>query len=142
MLIDRTVAVGGVIVGLVGTGIVVLWPEKRWLGWVFIGLGLVIALISIVWTLAVSHARREFNQSHSKFAAMPIPSPQLISTGIDFKPHIEVKPTFNQTQTPSPEQSQRQRDLARFKNTKLNFSMPIGRIRRCSDIRINSRNLA
>ncbi|HXI24045.1 MAG TPA: hypothetical protein VNG71_09220 [Pyrinomonadaceae bacterium] len=66
--IDRAVAVGGVTIGLIGTGIVVLWPEKRWLGWVFIGLGLLIALLSIVWALAVWHARKEFEHEHEQSA--------------------------------------------------------------------------
>lgn len=42
-------------IGLVGTGIVVLWPGKRWLGVVFVALGLLIGLVAIVvWAVARS----------------------------------------------------------------------------------------
>jgi hypothetical protein len=60
--IDRAVGVGGVSVSLIGTGIVVLWPDKRWLGWVFIGLGMFIAVLAMVWALARWHTRQEFER--------------------------------------------------------------------------------
>jgi hypothetical protein len=94
--LDRSVGIGGVAIGLVGSGIVLLWPEKRWLGWVFISMGLLVALVAIVWALAVSHARKELEGKHSNPA--PIPAPQMPQSGIDFKPHIEVKPVFNHSQ--------------------------------------------
>ncbi|MGZ8843374.1 MAG: hypothetical protein ACXW18_06905 [Pyrinomonadaceae bacterium] len=94
-------------IGLVGTGIVVLWPEKRWVGWVFIGLGLLIALLSIVWALAFRYARKEFEMSRPSPSAIPTqqPTQNLTQTGIDFKPHIEVKPTFTQSQEQSEKKS-------------------------------------
>jgi hypothetical protein len=53
--LDRTIGVGGIVITLVGTGIVVLWPNKRWLGGLFIALGAAIALVAIVvWALAKS----------------------------------------------------------------------------------------
>src|SRR5437899_38528 len=96
MSIDRTVGVGGVTIGLVGTGIVVLWPEKRWLGWVFIGLGLLIAFVSIAWTLAVWHTRKQLEERHVNSAA--VPAPQVTQHApIHFAPVIS--PSFNQSQS-------------------------------------------
>lgn len=69
--IDRSVGVGSLVIGLIGTGIVVLWPEKRWLGWVFLALAFLILLIAIVWALAVRHARKELQQHNSSLSIMP-----------------------------------------------------------------------
>lgn len=44
-------------IGLIGTGIVVLWPNKRWLGGVLVALGLIIALAAIV-VWAVTRSKR------------------------------------------------------------------------------------
>jgi uncharacterized protein (DUF58 family) len=103
MSIDRAIGVGGVSIGLIGTGIVALRPDKRWLGWAFIALGLLIALFAIVWAAAVRHARKELEKTQKKDAwrrnAEVIMTPQMAQTGIDFKPHIEVNPVFNQTQS-------------------------------------------
>jgi hypothetical protein len=63
--IDRAVGVGGITVGLIGSGIVVVWPDKRWLGWIVIGLGLLIAAFAVVWALAGWHARKEFERDRS-----------------------------------------------------------------------------
>jgi len=69
MSIDRAVGVGGVSIGLIGTGIVALWPDKRWLGWVFIGVGVFIAVLSVVWALAVRYAHKQFESSAVEKAA-------------------------------------------------------------------------
>ena len=50
---------------LAGTGIVVLWPDKRWLGWIFLSAAGLVALIGIVWAVARWHARKEFEREHS-----------------------------------------------------------------------------
>lgn len=106
MSIDRTVGVGGVTIGLIGTGIVVLWPDKRWLGWVFIGLGLLIAVLSIVWALAEWHARKEFEARPSPAS---IPTPQ-ITQNAQISPNINITPVFapNFNQSQTQEQSQTQ----------------------------------
>lgn len=36
----------GLILGLIGVGIQMLWPEQKWLGWVFIGLAAAVTLAS------------------------------------------------------------------------------------------------
>ena len=105
--IDRTVGVGGVTVGLIGTGIVVLWPDKRWLGWVFIALGFLIAVLAIVWTLAVYYTRRELEADQKKPAwireAELINAPITNTNNPIFAPVFA--PSFNQSQAQTQEQS-------------------------------------
>jgi len=118
--IDRTVGIGGVTIGLIGTGIVVLWPQKRWLGWAFIGLGVLIAVVAIVWALAVRHARKEFADRHRE--ALPSPTAQLTQNALinpQFNPVIApvFAPNFNQAQ--AQEQRPRINDPSRYKNTKI-----------------------
>jgi hypothetical protein len=55
--LDRAIGIGGIVIGLVGTGIVVLWPNKRWLGTVFVGLGFAIAFVAIAWAVSRSKKR-------------------------------------------------------------------------------------
>ena len=42
----------GLILGLIGVGIQMLWPEQKWLGWVFIGLGIAIGFGVVIWIWA------------------------------------------------------------------------------------------
>lgn len=89
------------ILGLIGTAAQFLWPNQRWIGWAFIGLAVLIAFGVVVWALAIRHAHKQ-----GVLSSTEKPRQQMTQTGIDFKPHIEVNPTFTQTQ--SQEQSQRQ----------------------------------
>jgi len=80
--LDRTIGVGGIVIGLVGSGIVVLWPNKRWLGWVLIAVGLIIGLVAIaVWVIA--RTRRpdpnevKFHELQKKLADLQSLSPKL-----------------------------------------------------------------
>jgi hypothetical protein len=89
--IDRAVGVGGVTVGLIGSGIVVLWPDKRWLGWVLIGLGLLIAAFAVVWALARWQARKEFERELPIASISPVRQ-QLNQTA---SPHNEQRNEFS-----------------------------------------------
>jgi hypothetical protein len=114
MSIDRTVGVGGVTIGLIGTGIVVLWPDKRWIGWVFIALGLLIAVLAIVWALAAHHTRRELEADQKKPAW--IRDAELINAPITNTNNPIFAPVFAPSFSHSPTQSQRQqqtRDVPR-----------------------------
>jgi cell envelope opacity-associated protein A len=93
--IDRSVGVGSAVIGLIGTGMVVLWPEKRWFGWLFLAVALLIASGTIIWALARRQVIKEYERERPLAASNP--AQQMTQTGIDFKPHIEVNPVFNQT---------------------------------------------
>lgn len=102
MSIDRAVGVGGVSVGLIGTGIVVLWPDKRWLGWVFIAVGSGIGVLAVVWALARWHTQREFENRHSSTPPVLLPAQQLTqSPTINNSPTINVGP-FTQSNQSEP----------------------------------------
>ncbi len=60
--VDRTIGIGGIVIGLIGTGIVILWPNKRWLGWAFIALGLLIALVAIAMWAVIRLRRPDPNE--------------------------------------------------------------------------------
>jgi hypothetical protein len=101
----KTVGIGeavGLILGLIGMGIQMRWPEQRWLGWIFISAGIAIGFGIILWVVAQRFALREFTQS----TITQSPAFPTQTGGIDFKPHIEVNPVISQTQ--SKEQSERQ----------------------------------
>ena len=59
--VDRVIGVGGLVLTLIGSGIAVVWPDKR-LGWIFIAAGLLIFLFAVVWVVARWHARKEFER--------------------------------------------------------------------------------
>lgn len=80
--LDRTIGIGGIVIGLVGSGIVVLWPDKRWLGSVLIAVGLIIGLVALaVWVIA--RTRRpdpnevKLHELQKKLAALRSLSPKL-----------------------------------------------------------------
>jgi MFS superfamily sulfate permease-like transporter len=80
--LDRTIAIGGVVIGLIGTGIVVLWSNKRWLGGVLVALGLIIALAAIVvWALTRSKRtdpdEAKLQELQRKLAELQALSPEL-----------------------------------------------------------------
>jgi hypothetical protein len=105
MSIDRAVGIGGVSIGLIGTGIVALWPDKRWLGWVLIGVGGLIAIVSIVWALAIRHARKQFKSPPvgEKIASASLT--QIANAHSEFNPKNEFSPKIeihqNQSQAPT-----------------------------------------
>lgn len=97
----------GIGIGLIGTGVQWWWPDQRWLGkWLVIG-GVSVVVIAIVAAIVRALTIREYERQHPSLPSVA-PSQQLSQTGIDFKPHIEVNPVFNQTQAQSQEQSQKQ----------------------------------
>jgi len=79
---DRTIAIGGIVIGLIGTGIVVLWPNKRWLGGVLVALGVIIALAAFVVWAATRSKRTDPNEAklqelQRKLAELQSLSPEL-----------------------------------------------------------------
>lgn len=79
---DRTIAIGGIVISLVGSGILVLWPDKRWLGWVLIAVGVLIGLIALVtWTITRSKKAHpneaKLQELHKKLAELQSLSPKL-----------------------------------------------------------------
>src|SRR5258708_7191598 len=71
--VDRAVGVGGLVLTLIGSGIAVIWPDKR-LGWFFIAAGLLIFLFAVVWVVARWHARKEFDREHEEPASRRSPT--------------------------------------------------------------------
>jgi hypothetical protein len=95
----------GIGIGLIGTGVQWWWPDQRWLGkWLAIS-GAAVVVIAIVAAIVRALTIKEYERQHPPFPTA-LPSQQLSQAGIDFKPHIEVNPVFNQTQ--SREQTQEQ----------------------------------
>jgi hypothetical protein len=93
----------GIGIGLIGTGVQWWWPDQRWLGkWLVIG-GVSVVVIAIVAAIVRALTIKEYERQHPPLPAA-LPSEQLSQTAIDFKPHIEVNPVFNQTR--SQDQSQ------------------------------------
>jgi hypothetical protein len=81
------------ILGLIGVGIQLLWPEKRWIGWIFIGLALVIAVGVALWALA----QRLALQNHPSSFPDSRPVEQTVKNVGN--PKIEVNPSFTQSQS-------------------------------------------
>lgn len=52
MSFDRVLAVVSIVFGLAGTGIALLWPTRRWVGWGFIVTAVAIAVLAGIWALA------------------------------------------------------------------------------------------
>jgi hypothetical protein len=102
MSIDRAIGVGGVSIGLIGTGIVVLLPDKRWLGWVFIAVGSGIAALAVLYAIAKWQASKEYERAHPRVGTgTPQPSQQLTqSAPINNSPVFApvFAPSFNQEQ--------------------------------------------
>lgn len=87
--IDRAVGVGGVVITLIGSGVAVLWPNRR-LGWIFTGAGLFVFVLAMVWMLAKWQARKELEKERAPVgAAVPAPSQHLTQTA---NPHDEFNP--------------------------------------------------
>ena len=80
--LDRAIEIGGIVIGLVGTGIVVLWPDKRWLGLVLITVGVLIGVVGIVvWALTRSKRpdpnEAKLQELQKKLAQLQALSPKL-----------------------------------------------------------------
>lgn len=88
----------GIAIGLIGTGIQWRWPEQKGLGAWLIGMGCALLVIAIVAALVRSMTIKEYERQHPALSSALPSSQQLTQTGIDFKPHIEVNPVFNQNQ--------------------------------------------
>ncbi len=59
MSLDRALQVGGVVVGLIGGGLAVVYPTK-WAGLSLVGLGILVLLGATIWALASRHGVNEY----------------------------------------------------------------------------------
>ena len=81
--VDRALGVAGMVATLIGTGLIWLYPEKRWIGWIFVSSG-VIALLIYVIHLIVTSNKKERPQSQ-----------QLPEGGIHIYNNPNISPTFS-----------------------------------------------
>lgn len=75
---------------LVSSGVLYLWPDKPWLGYGGIGLGLLVFLLAATWEIARHFVRKEYENHHS---VTGIPTQQLTQTANprnEFNPKIEI----------------------------------------------------
>jgi hypothetical protein len=59
MSIDKATGVGGVVLGLIGTGVAWLFPSQRWIGWLFLIAGLLVFAFAIGWAIASHHTTKQ-----------------------------------------------------------------------------------
>src|SRR5882672_842299 len=79
--IERWVA--SLVLGTAGTGIAILWPTHRAVGWAFLIAAGAIGIIAVVWALARWHARKEFEREHEREQpASRLPPIQTQSTDV------------------------------------------------------------
>ena len=50
-MFERQLTLLGLVVALAGVGITILWPSKRWVGWAFLGAGILVAVGDGAWSL-------------------------------------------------------------------------------------------
>jgi hypothetical protein len=86
---------GGYYHWAIGSGLIVVWPNKRWLGWMFIAIGTLIALLVAVWTVAVWHAKTlgEHTRPRTIPVATEVPPQTPITNSPVFAPVFA--PTFS-----------------------------------------------
>jgi hypothetical protein len=90
----------GLILGLIGVGIQMLWPEQKWLGWVFIGLGVAIGVFLLIWMWAQHVAVREIQKGQSlSLSQVPANQTQSQYAPISFAPVLNQITTQTQTQS-------------------------------------------
>jgi hypothetical protein len=95
--IDRMLGVASLVLGLAGTGIAILWPTHRGVGWGFLIAAAVTALIAGVWVISRRYALKEYQSQVPQPGARGIPAPAqtLNQTGIS----IFNAPNFSQSQS-------------------------------------------
>jgi len=84
-------------IGLIGSAILYLWPDKRWPGWATMALGVAILFGAILWEMARHFTLKEFNRQHPALPSA-LPSQQLTHTANthnEFKPTNTFQPTVN-----------------------------------------------
>jgi hypothetical protein len=81
--VDRALGVAGMVATLIGTGLIWLYPEKKWIGLVFVSLGVVALLIYVIHLIVTSN-KKERPQSQ-----------QLPEGGIHIYNNPNISPTFS-----------------------------------------------
>src|SRR2546423_2755834 len=99
----RIAEVVGLGTSLIGSGVLYLWPDKSWLGWIVIALGGVVLFTGAVWEIARHFAFKDVARQSG--TQSPAASHHLTQTApIHFAPVIS--PSFNQSQSQEQQQIQ------------------------------------
>jgi hypothetical protein len=130
----------GLVIGLIGTGVQLLWPEQRRLGLILLIVGSVIAFAWIIWTVAQWAALRQKPQpSGSRIGGEAAPEQlnqqQALHAQMQNRaePHTTIAPVFNvgTIQQNAENVRQIQENLARqsYSQPHIEFTNPVIRTR-------------
>src|SRR5436309_7293544 len=97
MSVDRGLGVASLILGLAGTGIALLWPTHRWVGWAFLVGALSVAVLGGVWALARYQTIKEYGSGRPSPAPLHSAYAEAVRGGI----HLNVG-TISQQATQQP----------------------------------------
>jgi hypothetical protein len=133
MSVDRTLQVGGTVIGLIGGGLLLLFPNARWVGWSSVGLGVAVLVGATLWVVASRHGVSEYRLKHdvgTKAASPPVNqsltqhAPITNTNNPVFAPVFA--PNFNQSQSvpvqaqkPPSEPPQIEPGLAQIEKSKI-----------------------